>query len=218
MQRTFLIIILLSCFLTASSQKKIAFLQMKAGLSYPLGDFGNSGQGNTMGYAQRGNSLSVDGGYYIVNKAGVLLSYASAKYPFDDAQLGFDYGISATVGDYHTQFIGVGLFYEYDFKKPFSIMARFCVGQHKATFPEQHYESGENTLDVPSNTQKAISVPVAFDFKYFIISYFGLAVSLEYQAANHNHSWGPSGYYPVAATWDISYKTLTLDFGVVFRF
>ncbi len=217
MLRIILIIIVLSCFLPAGAQKKIAFILVKGGISFPMGDFGNTGKSIENGYAEKGNILSFDGGYYIVDKAGVFLSYSSAKYPFDDTQLGFDYGISAQVNDYFTSFLGVGLFYEYDFRKNYSIMTRLCFGWHKARFPAQYYESEENTLDVPSNTQKGISVPLALDFKYFFLPYLGVMISVEYQVANHTHSWGVGGYYPVAATWDISYQTINLDFGLVFK-
>jgi hypothetical protein len=187
MTRIIPVLIVLLGFLHTSAQKKVAFIQAQGGVSYPIGDFGKAGKSIKNGYAEKGNMLSSDGGYYIINKAGALVSYTSAKYPFDDARLGFDYGVRAYVGDYETQFIGLGLFYEYDFKKNFSLMARLCFGRHKATFPEQHYDSEENTLDVPSNIQKGISVPVALDFKYFILSNLGLFVSVEYLAANHTH-------------------------------
>jgi hypothetical protein len=208
---------LLFCVLPASAQKKIIFIQARAGWSVPLGSFGESGVGTEYGYAENGNNLCFDGGYYIVNRAGVHLSYNSRKFPFDGAQLGFDYGITATVGDYKTEFVGFGLFYDYDFKRKFNIMARICFGRHKATFPGQYYQSGEETLAVESNTQNKVSVPIALDFKYFIHQYFGLLVSVEYQMANQQHTWGVGGFYPAAAEWDISYQTFNFDLGVVFR-
>jgi len=217
MFRYFLIVLLLLCLMPASAQEKIFFLQARGGVSFPLGSFGESGVGTEYGYAENGNNLCFDGGYYIVNKAGVYLSYYTRKFPFDDAQLGFDYGISATIGDYKTEFFGIGLFYEYDFLEKFSVMARVSFGQHKATFPEQYYESGEASLFVPSNTQKKLSVPVAVDFKYFIQKNFGVLVSIEYQSANQQHTWGVSGLYPVAAEWDLTYKSMNLDFGLVVR-
>jgi hypothetical protein len=212
-----LVPIFLLGFLSVPAQKKIIFIQARAGVSEPLGSFGESGVGTEYGYAETGKNLCIDGGYYIVNTAGVFLTYNTREFPFNQAQLGFDYGITATVGDYQTEFVGLGLLYEYDFKRKFSIMARICFGQHKATFPKQYYESGEETLAVPSNTQNKVSVPVALDFKYFIHQNFGLLVSVEYQMANQQHTWGVSGFYPVAAEWDISYKTLNLDAGIVFR-
>jgi len=204
-------------FLSVSAQKKIIFVQAKMGKSIPVGTFAQTGVGVENGYAQTGNNLSFEGGYYIINKAGIYLSYSTAKFPFNDTQLGFDYGIQATVGDYQTEFYGIGLFYEFDPKNNFNIMARICFGEHRATFPQQHYEDGENVLDVPSNTQKKISIPIGIDFKYFIFQNLGFLASVDYQFAEHKHTWGVSGYYPVTAEWDISYQTFNFDLGVIFR-